>query len=213
VDISHFARARAVRHEPTDQRDIPHPRVGFCGVIDERMDRELLGAVAAARPAYQFLLIGPVAKIDESSLPRAANIHYLGMKPYTDLPTYFAGWDVAVMPFAHNAATRYISPTKTPEYLAAGCPVVSTSIRDVVCPYGERRMVFVADTVADFAAAIDTALGREGQAAVARADELLASLSWDRTWAGMNRLVCAAEAQHADLDVGGEVSVAHIAQH
>jgi UDP-galactopyranose mutase len=138
-------------------------------------------------------MIGPVVKIDEASLPRLANIHYLGMKSYDELPSYMAGWDVAILPFAHNAATRFISPTKTPEYLAAGCPVVSTSIRDVVRPYGERRLVAIADTPSEFADAIAAALTVDGRESVARADRFLAQLSWDRTWSAMNALVVEAE--------------------
>ena len=193
VDVSHFARARAIVRQPADQRYIPHPRVGFCGVIDERMNLDLVRDVAAARPDWQIVMIGPVAKIQDDQLPRASNIHYLGMKSYAELPAYFAGWDVGIMPFAHNAATRFISPTKTPEYLAAGCPVVSTSIRDVVRPYGEQGMVTIADDAARFEEAIARALGPEGARSVAKADPWLATLSWDRTWTLMNRHVRAAE--------------------
>jgi glycosyltransferase involved in cell wall biosynthesis len=139
-----------------------------------------------------------VVTIAAPVLPRAANIHYLGMRSYADLPRYFGGWDVAMLPFAHNSATEFISPTKTPEYLAAGCPVVSTSIRDVVRPYGERGMVSIADTADDFAAALRRALTPAGREAVARADALLATLSWERTWAAMNQLVCDAESRGAD---------------
>src|SRR5205814_4717049 len=102
-------------------------RLGYFGVIDERMDYDLLREIAATRAPWQIILLGPTAKIDPAILPRAANIHYLGPKPYAVLPEYVAGWDVALMPFARNEATRFISPTKTPEYLAAGKPVVSTS--------------------------------------------------------------------------------------
>ena len=99
---------------------IPHPRIGFFGVIDERLDRDLVAEVARQRPDWQLILVGPVVKIDPESLPRAPNIHYLGGKKYDDLPRYIANWDAAMMPFARNEATRFISPTKTPEYLAAG---------------------------------------------------------------------------------------------
>jgi UDP-galactopyranose mutase len=189
VDVPHFASARQVRIEPDDQRPIPRPRMGFAGVIDERMDLDLLRAVAALREDWQFVMIGPTVKIDQADLPRAANIHYLGMRKYEQLPQYFAGWDVALLPFAHNTATRYISPTKTPEYLAAGRPVVSTSIHDVVRPYGERGLVQIADTPDTFVAAIERALGDAGQRAVRDAEPLLATMSWDRTWAAMNELI------------------------
>jgi UDP-galactopyranose mutase len=193
VDASHFERARRTHVEPLDQRAIPRPRLGFFGVIDERMDLDLVRAVAAARPDYHLVLVGPLAKIDPASLPRAPNIHYLGPKRYEELPSYIAGWDVALMPFAKNDATRFISPTKTLEYLAAGSPVVSTSIRDVVRPYGDSGLVRVADEPQDFVAAIDESLDERGTRAErerrAATDALLARTSWDRTWARMHTLL------------------------
>ncbi|HEY9674353.1 MAG TPA: glycosyltransferase family 1 protein, partial [Waterburya sp.] len=131
VEVPHFAQARTLTEDPADQANIPHPRLGFYGVIDERMDLELLEGIAEARPDWHLVMIGPVVKIDPASLPRRENIHYLGGKDYKQLPAYLAGWDLAMLPFARNSSTRFISPTKTPEYLAAGKPVVSTSIRDV----------------------------------------------------------------------------------
>jgi UDP-galactopyranose mutase len=146
VDVDHFAQARRRGgEEPEDQRGLPRPRIGFCGVVDERLDLGLIEAVARMRPDWQLVMIGPTANVDSATLPRATNIHYLGMKGYDELPRYFAGWDVAMLPFVRNESTRYLSPTKTPEYLAAGCPVVSTSVRSVVRPYGERRLVRIAD--------------------------------------------------------------------
>src|SRR5690606_8637424 len=109
--------------------------------IDERMDVELVRQTAEMRPDWHFVMIGPVVKIEPEALPRLANIHWLGAKPYSDLPQYLAGWDVGFMPFAINEATRFISPTKTPEFLAAGLPVVSTAITDVVNPYGKNGLV------------------------------------------------------------------------
>jgi UDP-galactopyranose mutase len=188
VDVPHFAGARLPQSDPADQADIPRPRLGYFGVVDERMDLELVAGVAAARPAWQLVMVGPTAKIDEASLPRAANIHYLGRKPYEALPAYLAGWDVALLPFAHNEATRYISPTKTPEYLAAGRPVVSTSIRDVVRPYGERGAVRIADGVEAFVAAAGECLAAP-HAGRDIADALLRGMSWDATWRSMRHLV------------------------
>ena len=132
VDQAHFRKARTAIAIPPDQERIAGPRLGYAGVIDERIDLKLLAACAAARPAWSFVMVGPVVKVDPARLPRAANIHWLGQRAYSELPAWMAGWDVALMPFALNAATRFISPTKTPEYLAAGCPVVSTPVRDVV---------------------------------------------------------------------------------
>jgi UDP-galactopyranose mutase len=189
VDVAHFSRARTITVDQPDQATIPHPRLGFFGVIDERMDYDLLRGVSAARPDWHIVLIGPTAKVDPLSLPIAPNLHYLGPKSYTALPDYIAGWDVAILPFARNEATRFISPTKTPEYLAAGKPVVSTSIRDVVRPYGEQRLARIADTPEEFIAAVEAALTEDRNQAQRVADAFLSNLSWDRTWSGMRLLV------------------------
>lgn len=192
VEQEHFARARISVPSPLDQKDIPSPRLGFFGVVDERMDLDLLDAVASARPDWSLVVIGPVVKIDPTTLPRHANIHYLGAKDYGDLPLYIAGWDVALMPFALNDATRFISPTKTLEYLTAGVPVVSTPIQDVVHPYGDQGLVVVAATPAEFIAAIDVALALDAASRAAlqqRVDAFLDGTSWDDTWARMNVLL------------------------
>jgi UDP-galactopyranose mutase len=117
------------------------------------------------------------------------------MKPYAELPSYLGGWDVGWMPFARNDATRYISPTKTPEYLAAGLPVVSTSIRDVIEPYGRHRLVAIADTVEATVEAVDTALAGRGFDQ-SRVDAFLAERSWDRTWAAMAAILEGLEPQY-----------------
>jgi UDP-galactopyranose mutase len=153
------------------------------------MNLELLAEVADARPLWHLVMIGPVVKIDENDLPRRANIHYLGGKSYAELPAYLSGWDVALLPFALNESTRFISPTKTPEYLAAGRPVVSTSIRDVVRPYGELGLVRIADTGAEFVAAIEEALKEDTAARMRETDAFLAQTSWDRTWGRMRELI------------------------
>lgn len=188
VDLAHFAKARERIADPADQAAIGHPRVGFFGVVDERMDAALLGRLAAERPHYQFVVIGPVVKIDPASLPRRDNIHYLGSKKYDELPSYLAGWDVATMPFALNEATRFISPTKTLEYLAADKPVVSTAIRDVVTPYGDAGIVRIADA-ASFADAVDEALACDREQHRSRAEAVLRATSWDKTWSSMRELI------------------------
>jgi glycosyltransferase involved in cell wall biosynthesis len=185
VDVAHFARARRISRDPADQAAIPAPRLGFFGVIDERFDLELVGAAATARPDWNFVFIGPVVKIDPAILPRGANIHYLGPKTYRELPDYMAGWDVALLPFARNESTRFISPTKTPEYLAAGLPVVSTSIRDVVRPYGDRGLVRIADTPVAFVAAIEAATSEDAGTRLKAVDAFLSGTSWDITWQRM----------------------------
>jgi UDP-galactopyranose mutase len=206
VDANHFASARTGLVDPDDQAAIPHPRAGFFGVIDERMDCALLERVADARPDLHLVMIGPVVKIDPATLPQRPNIHYLGSKSYDVLPAYVAGWEVALMPFAVNASTRFISPTKTLEYLAAGKPVVSTAIRDVVSPYGELGLVRIADH-GSFVAAIGAALTEEPTARRAAADAFVARTSWDRTWARVSRLMSEAMARVATRKSGLAVDI------
>src|SRR4051812_23292825 len=183
IDKDHFAQARNMEIEAADQQDIPHPRLGFYGVVDERFDLELIEKVADSRPDWHFVILGPVVKIDPASLPHRNNIHYLGSRSYRELPTYLAGWDIAVIPFARNESTRFISPTKTPEYLAAGKPVISTSIRDVVDPYGKKNLVKIADEPQDFIQAAESILSsNETEQWLSQVDEFLQNNSWDRTW-------------------------------
>ena len=189
IDKEHFHQARQNMLEPEDQITIPNPRIGFFGVIDERTNLNLLKEMAQMRPDYHFVMIGPVVKIDPATLPQASNIHYLGQKNYRELPSYIAGWDCAMMPFALNDATKYISPTKTLEYLAAGKPVVSTSIKDVVRPYGENGLVHIADQAADFIAAIAKSIPqRRSQPWLTQVDQFLNHVSWDQTWQNMAAL-------------------------
>jgi glycosyltransferase involved in cell wall biosynthesis len=196
VDVEHFARARRIRADRPDQAAISRPRLGFFGVIDERLDVALIDAVASCRPDWQIVLVGPVVKIDRAALPQHANIHYLGPKTYAELPHYAAGWDVAILPFARNDATRFISPTKTPEYMAAGRPVVSTSIRDVVRPYGQQGLVRIADDASEFVAACAAAMAENATARLTRNDAFLRHLSWDGTWQRIRCLVDAAIESH-----------------
>ena len=190
IDASHFRKARNITDDPKDQAHIPHPRLGFFGVIDERFDSQLLDQVAAMRPDWQFIMIGPIVKIDPATLPSHPNIHYLGSKNYQELPEYLAGWDIALLLFARNDSTRFISPTKTPEYLAAGKPVISTSIRDVVRPYGDLKLVEIADTPKEFVKAAEKIFAASGRAEwLARVDAFLEHISWDKTWAQMNSLI------------------------
>ena len=191
IDASHFGKARTISDDPQDQAGIPHPRLGFFGVIDERFDIELLDAVAKKRPDWHFVMIGPVVKIHPDSLPKHPNIHYLGAKKYEELPGYLAGWDIALLLFARNESTRFISPTKTPEYLAAGKPVISTSIRDVIRPYGELKLVRIADSPTELIRAAEDFIskGENNSEWLKRVDDFLADMSWDKTWAQMSRLI------------------------
>ncbi len=199
VDVAHFAPARGsdAVTEPEDQADLPRPRLGWFGVVDERMDLDLLRGVAERRPDWSFVMLGPVVKIDPASLPRAANIHWLGFKSHDELPRYLASWDVGFMPFAMNESTRYISPTKTPEYLAAGVPVVSTPITDVVRDWGEDGLAAIASSPEEVIAGAEAAMAQPRSAWLARADERLARISWDSVWARMKALIGQAAARHA----------------
>jgi UDP-galactopyranose mutase len=191
IDCAHFAQARTITVEPEAQCGIPRPRLGFFGVIDERFDIELLDSVARTRADWQFVIIGPIVKIDPATLPRHKNIHYLGKKDYKDLPAYLAGWDVALLLFARNQSTRFISPTKTLEYLASGKPVVSTSINDVVHPYGQQGLVSIADAPDDFKQTVTEILLGENDSAhrLERIDKFLEGMSWDETWSRMAALI------------------------
>jgi len=192
VDRAHFCKARAHQFDPADQEDLPKPRLGFYGVIDERFDIDLLAQVAEMRPNWSFVMVGPVVKIAEEDLPRRPNIHYLGGKTYNQLPAYLSGWDVALMPFAMNESTQFISPTKTPEYLAGGKPVVSTPIKDVVRHYGELEGVKIASTPEEFVAACEEALelSRNPESGwLGEADLMLSASSWDTTQARMAGLI------------------------
>lgn len=191
IDFTHFSAARSPQPDPADQQVITGPRIGFTGVIDERFDYTLLGEVARRRPEWQFVMIGPVVKIDRKLLPNTPNVHYLGMKTYNELPAYLSNWNAAILPFALNDSTKYISPTKTPEYLAAGLPVVSTPIRDVVRTYGSEDFVQIAGTADEFEAAIETALNGNHPGDWSAIDAFLAENSWNHTWSEMNRLMVA----------------------
>jgi UDP-galactopyranose mutase len=159
-------------------------------VIDERMDAQLLKAVADAHPEWQLAMIGPIVKIDPSTLPRNPNIRYFGQRPYSELPSYMAGWDVCIMPFARNRSTEFISPTKTLEYMSAGKPIVSTPITDVAEPYGD--IVYLGGTPAEFIAGCERALsagGDEREARRRRMREVLSGTSWELTANRMEALI------------------------
>jgi glycosyltransferase involved in cell wall biosynthesis len=190
IDVEHFAKARdRALAEPADQAGIPGPRLGFFGVIDERFDAALLDGMARLRPDWRFVMIGPVVKIDPGTLPRRENIHWLGQKSYDELPAYLGGWDVGIMPFALNEATRFISPTKTPEFLAAGLPVVSTAVPDVVRSYGAKGLVQIAATAEEMVARAVELLETPREPWLRRVDAHLRNTSWDRTWASMAELM------------------------
>jgi glycosyltransferase involved in cell wall biosynthesis len=195
IDAAHFGKARLRSvEEAADQAALPGPRIGYFAVIDERLDIDLVEQTADLRPDWQFVIIGPVVKIDPQSLPQRPNLHWIGPRPYSELPSYLSGWDVAFMPFALNEATRYISPTKTPEFLAAGVPVVSTPINDVVRPYGQMGLVEIADCAEDLVAKAERLMAADKLSWLERVDEHLAKNSWDKTWQRMSDIMARAAA-------------------
>ncbi len=190
IDKSFFYPARTRLTEMADQISIPHPRLGFFGVIDERFDIDLVREMAQLKPEWQFIFIGPVVKIEASTLPRNENIHYLGMKDYKDLPTYISGWDLCIMPFAINSSTEFISPTKTPEFLAAGKKVISTAIHDVVNPYGTEGLVGIAETAEKFIELAEHYLSNKTDLSwLGKVDRYLSTISWNKTWKKMDTCI------------------------
>jgi UDP-galactopyranose mutase len=196
VDAEHFRQALNGLPEPEEQVRLPRPRLGYFGVIDERIDWPLLAHLAASHPEWQIIMVGPVVKIDPATLPQAPNLHYIGRRSYEALPAYLAGWDVCLLPFARNAATRFISPTKTLEYMAAERPIVSTPITDVQEPYGD--MIYVSDTPEAFVEACERALASSQEERARQGGKMRAVLkntSWDVTAAAMQRLIEEARAR------------------
>lgn len=191
VEQEHFARAHADDLPvPATLAELPGPIIGFYGVIDERIDYELLAAVARLRPQWQWVMIGPILKIQESDLPRLPNLHYLGKQDYADLPGFLRAFDVAIMPFALNESTRFISPTKTLEYMAVHKPIVSTPITDVIDLYGS--VVRIASTAETFVAQVEAALHEQDQQRadrLQREQALLGMYSWDRIAGEMQALI------------------------
>ncbi len=209
IDAAHFRAARdGSLPEPAELSEVPHPRIGFFGVVDERMDLGLIAALAEARPGWSFVMVGPVVKIDPATLPRPRNLHWVGGRRYEALPAWLGSWDAGFMPFARNESTRFISPTKTPEFLAAGLPVVSTPITDVVRDWGPEGagLVAIAADAEGVLRAIERMLGADDRAAwLARVDVVLARQSWDLTWQAMARLLEAALSAPADAAVATPV--------
>ncbi|WP_395408231.1 NAD(P)-binding protein [Pseudoduganella sp. UC29_106] len=190
VDAEHFSKALDRADDHPDQSSLPHPRLGFYGVIDERFDPAMLSEMADAHPEWQLVMVGPIVKIDPAALPHRPNIHYLGQRSYQDLPHFLAGWDVCLMPFALNEATRFISPTKVLEYMAAELPIVSTPITDVVKPYGD--IVAIAHTPQEFVHACEIALSQTPQQNEHMAEQMrkiVAGTSWESTAARMRLLI------------------------
>jgi UDP-galactopyranose mutase len=193
VDADHFRPA--ARPLPKALAGIARPRAGFYGVIDERFDTAFLAELAALLPEWNFVIVGPAVKIDPAGLPQGPNLHYVGMQPYDELPAYLEHWDVALLPFARNAATRFISPTKTLEYLAAYRPVVSTPIADVISPYGERGLVNIAETALQASQQLQRIVATPPSPAwLAAVRRTISAMSWDATVACMESLLASGDA-------------------
>jgi UDP-galactopyranose mutase len=188
VDADHYRLALdPLLPLPADLHSLPEPRVGYIGVIDERIDYELLREVATRRPAISWVMVGPVVKVSPDELPVVPNVAYLGQKTYAELPAYVRGFATCMMPFALNDATKFISPTKTLEYMAAHRPIVSTGVTDVVRLYGD--VVRVAPDAEAFVAQVDEALAESREARAARAlreQSHLARNSWEKIALGMD---------------------------
>lgn len=188
VDEEHFSTALNGIAIPADVSDISTPVVGYFGVIDERLDLELLRETALKIPDITFVMIGPLAKIGEADLPQATNIRYTGMKSYAELPAYLKSFDIAMMPFALNDATKFISPTKTLEYMAAGKPIISTRITDVLRDYSDS--VLFADDADEFARHINTILdNQDSLTRIAQYRDILDKTSWNATVSSMKNII------------------------
>lgn len=210
IDKLHFGQARAIQEEPADQKSISSPKLGFFGVVDERFDIELLREVSAKRPDWQFIIIGPVVKISPEDLPRASNIHYLGPKTYSELPQYISHWDIALILFALNESTEFISPTKTPEYLAAGKPVISTAIKDVINPYGNAGLVHIISDSESFISTAEKIFADDERDHWQRTvDHFLEDDSWDNTFNKMNALIDAVKVVN-ELDTNTQKQINHV---
>jgi len=190
VDAAHFGAARAeTTREPGVQHAVPRPRLGYFGVIDERMDYAILAALAQSHKEWQTVVVGPFAKVNPVEAPQSPNLHYFGQQAYADLPGFLKGWDVALIPFARSEATRYLSPTKVLEYMAADLPIVATPLPDLL-PY--RSAILLADTPATFVAACEQALNAPAAQRTAWAAEMratVAATSWEATVRGMETLI------------------------
>jgi glycosyltransferase involved in cell wall biosynthesis len=188
VDVAHFATARSADVEvPREIAALKRPVVGYYGVIDERIDYELLRELATSLRDVELVMVGPVVKVDPSELPQAEHIHWLGQRQYAELPAHVKGFDVCLMPFALNEATEYINPTKTLEYMAAGKPIVSTAVSDVV--HNFTPVVAVANSHEEFVAAVRAAIERPNAELIARGLEQARANSWESIVARMERII------------------------
>jgi glycosyltransferase involved in cell wall biosynthesis len=199
VEFDHFAKAQSFGEVPSELLTVKKPVVGWFGVIDERVDYELVRRAAEMRPDVSFVLVGPVVKVDPASLPQASNIHWFGSKDYKELPDYCRGFDVCMMCFAINEATEFINPTKALEYLATGRPVISTPVQDVVQQYQET--VTIVESPEEFVTAIDRLVSSPDSEQIRKGVELARESSWEGTVGTMRQLISEAILQGAKSNV------------
>lgn len=190
VDVAHFAAGREVAR-PTDLGPVDRPVMGYYGVIDERLDYELIDQLARAHPEATVAMVGPVVKVDPDALPAAENLRWLGARAYAELPAYSAAFAVCLMPFALNAATAYINPTKALEYMAAGRPVVSTAVPDVLHHF--RPVARVGHTRTEFVAEAGRALRDPRPDLLAMGRQWAEANTWEAIVARVERLLAAVE--------------------
>lgn len=178
VDGKHFGQAldeNALIHP--DIKNIKRPVLGYFGVVDERMDYRLLAKLADANPNWSVAMVGPVLKVDEKTMPRRPNLHWLGQRAYSDLPAFCKAFDVCLMPFALNEATEFINPTKALEYMATGRPIVSTAVPDVVRNFGS--VIKIAEDSNDFISICKQVLKQRDEDAISAGLALARDNSWD----------------------------------
>jgi glycosyltransferase involved in cell wall biosynthesis len=207
VDAAHFGRARSAETPvPGDVARLAGPIMGYYGVIDERLDYELLRTLAAANPEASLVMVGPVVKVDPRELPQAANIHWLGQRDYQQLPNYVKSFDVCLMPFALNEATEYINPTKTLEYMAAGKPIVSTAVADVV--HNFTPVVKVARSPEEFVAGVRAAASAPDLALIERGLQMARRATWEAIVARMRELIVEAVGASEEAAVSTAIGAA-----
>lgn len=185
IDLEFFQRAREAPLEPPSQQQVDEPRIGFYGSIDQSVDLQLLTELACARPDLQLVLLGPLVGLDPDDLPCVPNLHWLGVPTPEQIPAYLAGWDVVMLPLAHTDTVNSSAATRAAECLAAGKPVVSTSVADIVEPWGRAGLVWLGDDAGEFADAIDDALASDRSARLEHGDDYLADHTWLATWCAM----------------------------
>jgi glycosyltransferase involved in cell wall biosynthesis len=199
VDEKHFARARSARlARPSDVVYLPRPIFGYIGVVDERVDYELIAKLADAASG-SVVIVGPSTKVDTKTFPQRANLHWLGGRDYAELPSYARAFDVCMMPFAMNEATRFINPTKALEYMATGKPIVSTPVEDVVAQFSS--VVTIARNATEFIAACERVAANPPRQQIERGLERVRRNSWESIVAQLEEHIADALATKRELSI------------